>query len=111
MTRFGRTAVLTLALVLAIAAVGFVPEPATEQVTVAASATTLQTDKTDVHVELSAKAITNLPLPNYRNYQTLINLVPGATPAAFQNAVTDTPGRSLTTNVNGTNRNSNQTRV
>ena len=29
------------------------------------------------------------------NYQTLINLVPGATPGTFQNAQTDTPGRSL----------------
>jgi len=43
--------------------------------------------------------------------QTLINLVPGATPAAFQNAVTDTPGRALSTNINGTNRNNNNTRV
>ena len=30
---------------------------------------------------------------------------------AFQNAQTDTPGRALTTNVNGTNRNNNVTRI
>ena len=53
----------------------------------------------------------NLPLSNYRNYQSLINLVPGATPARFQNAVTDTPGRALTTNVNGQERGANNTRV
>ena len=53
----------------------------------------------------------NLPLPAYRNYQSLYQLVPGATPPQFQNSVTDTPQRSLTTNVNGTNRNNNNTRV
>ncbi|MCC7157676.1 MAG: TonB-dependent receptor [Bryobacterales bacterium] len=82
-----------------------------EQVTVEATAAVLQTDKSDTHTELNAKQVSTLPLPGYRNYQTLINLVPGATPAAFQNSVTDTPGRSLTTNINGTNRNNNVTRI
>ena len=40
-----------------------------------------------------------------------MNLVPGATPPQFQNAQTDTPGRALTTNINGTNRNNNVTRI
>ncbi len=83
----------------------------TEAVTVAAAATMLQTDKSDVHVELNPRAITNLPLPSYRNYQSLINLVPGATPAGFQNAVVDTPARALRTEVNGSNPNNNNTRV
>ena len=30
-----------------------------------------------------------MPLYGYRNYQQLINLVPGATPAAYQNSVVD----------------------
>ena len=81
----------------------------TEQVTVSASAVALQTDKSDVRTELASQAITSMPLPGYRNYQSLINLVPGASPAAFQNAVVDTPGRALTTNVNGTARNTNNT--
>src|SRR5438876_11813288 len=83
----------------------------TETVTVAAQATPLQTDKTDVHKELSTKEITDLPLNQYRNYQSLIDLVPGTTPSDFQNAVTDTPARALTTNVHGTARNSNNTRL
>jgi hypothetical protein len=83
----------------------------TEQVNVEATAAQLQTEKSDTHAEISSKAIASLPLSNYRNYQSLINLVPGATPAAFQNSITDTPGRALTTNVNGTNRNSNMTRI
>ena len=40
-----------------------------------------------------------------------MNLVPGATPPVFQNAQTDTPGRALSTNINGTNRNNNVTRI
>jgi len=82
-----------------------------EQITVEASATVLQTDKADTHTELNSKQVANLPLPGYRNYQSLINLVPGATPAGYQNSVTDSPGRSLATNINGTNKNNNLTRI
>jgi hypothetical protein len=83
----------------------------TEAVTVAASTVALQTDKSEVRSEITSTAVTNLPLPGYRNYQSLINLVPGATPADFQNAVVDTPARALTTNINGTARNNNNTLV
>jgi hypothetical protein len=83
----------------------------TEQVTVEAATAALQTTKSDVSVNLDPKAIENLPLTGYRNYQSLINLVPGATPARYQNAVTDTPGRALSTNVNGQERGANNTRV
>ena len=55
--------------------------------------------------------MTNLPLNQYRNYQSLLNLVPGATPTQFQNAEIDTPGRSMRTWVNGTQPNANTTRV
>ena len=82
-----------------------------ETVTVESAAQLLQTDKSDLHTELKAKEIVNLPLNQYRNYQGLINLVPGATPASFQNAQTDTPGRSLRTNVNGSNGQNNNTRI
>ena len=82
-----------------------------EQVTVEASTVTLQTEKTDVHTELTSEAVLDMPLNQYRNFQTLINLVPGATPGVFQNAIADTPERALSTNINGTNRNNNNTRV
>jgi hypothetical protein len=83
----------------------------TEQVTVEAATAALQTTKSDVSVNLEPKALENLPLTGYRNFQSLINLVPGATPARYQNAVTDTPGRALSTNVNGQERGANNTRV
>ena len=82
-----------------------------EQVTVEATAMALQTDKSDVRAEVTSQAVGNLPLAAYRNFQNLIDLVPGATPANFQNSVGSTPGRALTTNVNGTARNSNNARV
>jgi len=82
-----------------------------ESVTVTTEAALLKTDKQDVSTELKPADVTNLPLNQYRNYQYLMNLVPGATPPEFQNAQTDTPGRSLSVNVNGTNRNNNVTRI
>jgi len=83
----------------------------TETVTVQSETSLLQTDKADTHTEIKAEAITQLPLQQNRNYQTLINLVPGATPARTQNSEVDTPGRALTTNVNGLNRNNNGTKT
>src|SRR5205085_11890327 len=79
----------------------------TESVTVEASAAQLQTAKADVNVNLEQQAIENLPLAGYRNFQSLINLVPGATPGRLQNAVIDTPQRDLTFNFNGQDRGDN----
>jgi hypothetical protein len=82
-----------------------------ETITVQSSAELLQTDKAEVRTVLRSDDIVNLPLNQYRNYQTLINLVPGATPAVFQNSQVDTPGRALSTSVNGMDRNNNNTRL
>ncbi len=83
----------------------------TETVNVSAEAAIIQTEKADLSTELTAKQVTTLPLNQYRNYQSLLNLVPGATPVQFQNAEIDTPGRSMRTWVNGTQPNANTTRV
>ncbi|HET8550328.1 MAG TPA: carboxypeptidase-like regulatory domain-containing protein, partial [Bryobacteraceae bacterium] len=82
----------------------------TEQITVSATGVVLQTDKSDVRTEITSREITNLPLSNYRNFQGLLNLVPGATPTNFQH-LGDAIGRALGTNVNGTALNNNRTRV
>jgi hypothetical protein len=82
-----------------------------EVVQVTSEKMVLQTDKADLHTELTPQEIVNLPLNQYRNYQALMNLVPGATPFQEQNATIDTPGRSLRTWVNGTQPNSNATRI
>jgi outer membrane receptor protein involved in Fe transport len=83
----------------------------TEAVTVTAETTLLQTEKSDLSTELTAKEVRSLPLNQFRNYQKLLDLVPGATPAQLQNAEIDTPGRALSTSVNGTQRNSNGYRI
>jgi hypothetical protein len=82
-----------------------------ETVTVVSETTLLQTEKADLSFEVSSKEIVNLPLNSFRNYQALLNLVPGATPAQFQNAEIDTPGRALRTSVNGMQENSNAFRI
>lgn len=83
----------------------------TETITVESASQLLQTDKADVHTELKAEEITALPTNQFRNYQALLNLVPGTAPARFQNAETDTPARSLAVNVNGQAINNNATRT
>jgi hypothetical protein len=83
----------------------------TETVTVESKPALLKTDKADTGSAFSSKEVVDLPLPEFRNYQSLLDLVPGSTPAGFQNSEIDTPAMALTTNINGTNRNTNSTRV
>src|SRR2546428_12796214 len=52
-----------------------------------------------------------MPLNRFRNYQALMNLVPGTVPMAFGNSETDTPARSMTTNINGQANTNNSTRT
>jgi hypothetical protein len=82
-----------------------------ETVTVATDAVVLQTDQAVTRAQIKSREIVDLPLPDFRNYQSLMDLVPGTTPAEFQNTEITTPARSLATVVNGTNKNNNSTRV
>lgn len=83
----------------------------TETVTVGAEVAALQTDRSDLHVDIASKELTNISVGGYRNFQSMMDFIPGTTPGQFQNASTDSPARALTTNVNGTARNSNNTRI
>src|SRR5207245_4240479 len=82
-----------------------------EVVTVESASELLQTDKADVHTEIKSDVITNMPLNRFRNFQALINLAPGTMPMAFGNAETDTPARSMATNINGEANTNNSTRT
>src|SRR5882762_5356242 len=82
-----------------------------EVITISAESARLQTDKSDLHADIGARELTQISVGGYRNFQSLIDLVPGSTPAQFQNASTDTPARALTTNINAIARNSNNTRI
>ena len=83
----------------------------TETVSVEATSALLQTDKSDTHSEIHTKDIVGLPTSGYRNYEGLVNLVPGAMPTSLQNSITDTPGRALAININGGNAQTNITRI
>jgi hypothetical protein len=82
-----------------------------ESVTVQSEVQLLKTDKADTGAAFTSKEVEDLPLPEFRNYQSLLDLMPGSTPSEFQNAEIDTPARALSTSINGTNRNNNSTRV
>ena len=84
---------------------------ASEKVDVSAQAVQLQTDKADTHTEINSKSVTEMPLGGNRNYQTLINLAPGTTPATFYNSNLDVPGQNLNTHVNGGNGQTNVTKI
>jgi hypothetical protein len=83
-----------------------------QNVTVSAQASVLQTDRADVRSDLSAKSLTNLPIPLGRNYQQILAVVvPGvSTPQSGQsfgaNAV-----RAVALTVNGVNIATNSYRV
>ena len=84
---------------------------ATESVTVAATATALQSDRSDVRAEISGREFRDLPVPGARNYQALFKLVPGFTPPRRQNSIVSTPQEGLVANVNGTTKSTNNTRI
>ncbi len=82
-----------------------------ETVTVGAQIATLQTDRADVHAELQAREVRDLPLGGYRNYQSLLKLVPGVTPPSDAHSIAGNPMRSQVMNVNGASYSNNNTRI
>jgi hypothetical protein len=86
---------------------------ASQEVNVSGEAVELQTDKADTHTEITSKAVVDLPISGsgYRNYQSLIDLTPGAVPSSFYNSQTDVPGIPLNTHINGGNGQTNVTTI
>lgn len=88
----------------------------TQTVTVEGTAQVLQTQKADVHTEISSYAVQNLPLNTYRNFQAAELLAPGTfsmsgISQSYPNSVADTPERSFEVNSNGLPGHDNTTRV
>ena len=88
----------------------------TQEVTVEGSASVLQTQKADVHTEISSYAVQNLPLSTYRNFQATELLAPGVFSTSgvsnsYPNSVADTPERSFEIFSNGLPAHDNTTRV
>lgn len=87
--------------------------PATQQVVVTTQAPILQTDKADVHTDISSQQIENLPVMGSqgRNFQSLLKTVPGAGLTAETNSLAGNPQRAINTNINGQSNQSVNTRV
>ncbi len=71
----------------------------------------LQTDRADTTVTLTTMQTADLPLSDNRNFQSLLNLVPGTTPATFQHSQFFNAESSLQTEVNGQFRMGNEYQI
>jgi Carboxypeptidase regulatory-like domain len=88
----------------------------TQEVTVQGSVAVLQTQKADVHTEITSYAVQNLPLSAYRNFQAAQLLAPGVFSTSgisnsYPNSIADTPERSFEIYSNGLPAHDNTTRV
>jgi hypothetical protein len=87
------------------------PGSATETVTVTAVPPLLQTDRSDVSTKFEAQHVEDMPLGVNRNFQGLLNLVPGTSPATFQHSQFFNAQSSLQTEVNGAPRMGNSYQI
>jgi hypothetical protein len=77
------------------------PGAISESVVVNAETPILQTDRADVGAKIESRQVVDLPLGNNRNFQNLLNLVPGATRAHRVHSEFFNAQDSLSTEVNG----------
>jgi len=87
------------------------PGDITQQVEVTAAPPALQTDRADTSVSLSTAQTANLPTGTNRNFQGLLNLVPGTTRASFQHSQFFNAQSSLQTQANGQLRQGNNYQI
>ena len=84
-----------------------VPGNVTETVTVTTAPPVLQTDRADISTKIESESLVDMALGANRNFQSLINLVPGAAPAVFQHSQFFNAASSLQTEANGLPRQGN----
>jgi hypothetical protein len=78
-----------------------------ETVLVTTAPPLLQTDRADISTKLETEQVLDMPLTTNRNFQSLLNLVPGVAPATFQHSQFFNAASSLQTEVNGLPRQGN----
>ncbi len=78
-----------------------------EEVLVTTAPALLQTDRADISTKLEARQVAELPLSANRNFQSLLNTVPGIAPAVFQHSQFFNAASSLQTEANGLPRQGN----
>src|ERR1700719_3060960 len=87
------------------------PGSSSETITVEAETPILQTERADTGRKLETVLTENLPLGTNRNYQNLLNIVPGTTRATFQHSQFFNASSSLQTEVNGQLREGNNYQI
>jgi hypothetical protein len=82
-------------------------------VTVTTAPPELQTDRADVHMDLSTAELQELPEVGTegKNFQDLLRIIPGANIPLESNSAAGNPSRGMTTNVNGQSTQGNDTRI
>ena len=88
----------------------------TETVEVSSSAVVLQTDKADIHSEITSQEVTELPYNGSegKNFQSLLFLLPGAGIGSGNNEANSeagNPQRAVTVYMNGVSSQANNTRL
>jgi carboxypeptidase family protein len=87
------------------------PGDISQTVTVEAETPILQTERSDTGRKLETVLTENLPLGTNRNFQNLLNIVPGTTRATFQHSQFFNASSSLQTEVNGQLREGNNYQI
>jgi hypothetical protein len=87
------------------------PGNISETVTVVAETPILQTERADTGRKLDTVLTENIPLGTNRNFQNLLNIVPGTTRATFQHSQFFNASSSLQTEVNGQLREGNNYQI
>ncbi len=87
------------------------PGTLTETVEVTGAPALLQTDRADTSSKIEMAQVANLPLGTNRNFQSLLNMVPGTTMASFQHSQFFNASSSLQTEVNGQMRQGNSYQI
>ena len=82
-----------------------------QTVEVSASAAQLQTDRADVHHDLNAMQIQNIPMAPGNNFEHLFQAVPGINPPTSAHSIATNPSRALAFNSNGTSQLGNSIRL
>ncbi|MDQ6698677.1 MAG: TonB-dependent receptor, partial [Acidobacteriota bacterium] len=87
------------------------PGNVSETIEVTGAPPLLQTDRSDVGRSMDAQMVEDLPLGVNRNFQGLLDLVPGTTPANFEHSQFFNASSSLQTKVNGQPRMANSLQI
>src|ERR1700681_38334 len=87
------------------------PGSVSETVEVSGAPPVLETDRADTGAQIESVQTANLPIGTQRNFQSLLNLVPGTTPASFQHSQFFNAASSWQTEVNGQMRMGNSYQI